>query len=610
MDERPAPDIAHGVPPLPVSNISTRVNRTGSWKYIRPAYRDKVAPCNQGCPVGIDVEGYLNLLRESRFEEARDLLLSENPMPAVTGRVCHHPCEVACNRRQLDQAVAVHAVERAMGDWALEHPVAPLAVGRRRESVGVVGSGPAGLACAYHLTRLGYRVTVYEAEGEPGGVLRYGIPAYRLPREVVAGEIERIRSLGVEIRCGVRLGKTVPWGTLDRHDAVFLATGAHRGRPLGLEGEPVAGIVSGLAFLRAVNGGEHPRLGRRVVVVGGGNTAMDCARTALRLGAEVTVLYRRTRDEMPAHPDEVEEALREGVDFRFLAAPVAVRTTEQVADEPALEAIEAMFGPAQAPAPRLAGLECMRMRLGEPDADGRRRPIAVEGERFILPADTVLTAIGEDADLDALPDGLSGADGALAVDALNTTTCPTIFAGGDLVAQPRTVADALGAGKRAAIGIDRMLGARAGDADGRPDPSELRWGGSGNLSITRWRGDDPVPRTGAVNEVVRWEEMNPAHYRKRPRHGDRHLAPAGTSAGFAESNLGLSRIQAMAEARRCLNCGVCNTCELCLIFCPDLAIARRADGPGFVIDYDHCKGCGVCAAECPRGAITMTREGL
>jgi len=609
MVKRPPLDIAHGVPPMPVSTTSTRVNRTGSWKYIRPIYRDKVAPCNQGCPVGIDIEGYMNLLRESRFDEARDLLLRENPMPAVTGRVCHHPCEVACNRRHIDSAVAIHAVERSLGDWALDHAVPPVPVARRRESVGVVGAGPAGLACAYHLARLGIAVTIYEAEAEPGGMLRYGIPAYRLPRTILAGEIDRIRSLGVQIRCDVRLGKSLPWSELDRHDAVFLATGAHRSRALDLDGDHARGVVPGLAFLRAVNLGMRPRVGRRVVVVGGGNTAMDCARTALRLGAEVTVVYRRTREEMPALPEEVEEALREGVCFRFLAAPVAVRTAEHADDEPAIEAIEGMYDAPGPPNRRLAGLECVTMRLGAPDASGRRRPIPADGERFVLPADTVLTAIGEDADPGALPMGLGVEDGVVQVDAFNATHRTAVFAGGDLARQPRTVADALGAGKRAAIGIDRFLRIRAGEADGHPDAQALRLG-DGNVSITRWRDDDPVARSGDVNEVVRWEEMNPAHFRSRPRHEDQHLTPAEARAAFGESNLGLSRTRAMADARRCLNCGVCNACELCLIFCPDLAITRRADGPGFVIDYEHCKGCGVCAAECPRGAITMTREGL
>ncbi len=610
MAERPPADLVHGVPPAPVSTMSTRVNRTGSWKYIRPVYRDQVAPCNQGCPVGIDIEGYMNLLREGRFDQARDLLLRENPMPAVTGRVCHHPCEAACNRRQLDEAVAIHAVERALGDWALDHPAPPTASARRRESVGVGGGGPAGLACAFHLARLGYRVTVYEAEPEPGGVLRFGIPAYRLPGSVVAREIERIRALGVEIRCGARLGGALAWSTLDAHDAVFIATGARRSRGLDLAPGAAPGIVPGLAFLRGVNGGARPRLGQRVVVVGGGNTAMDCARTALRLGAAATVLYRRTRDEMPAHADEIGEALREGVHFQFLAAPVAARTCEHGEDEPALEAIGTMYAPPRAARQRLAGLECVRMRLGEPDASGRRRPVPVDGGRFFLPADTVLTAVGEEADLADLPPGLACSEGALEVGTLNATTRAAVFAGGDLVAQPRTVADALGSGKRAAIGIDRFLRSRAGEANGRPDPPALRFGAAGNVSVTRWRGDDPVARAGAVNRVVGWEEMNPAHFGRRPRHADRHLPAEVARTGFAESNQGLSRVQAMAEARRCLNCGVCNACELCLIYCPDLAIARRPDGVGFTIDYDYCKGCGVCTAECPRGAITMTREGL
>jgi 2-oxoacid:acceptor oxidoreductase delta subunit (pyruvate/2-ketoisovalerate family) len=609
-DERPITDLAHGVPPVAVSTSSTLVNPTGSWKYIRPVFQDKVAPCNQGCPVGVDIEGYMNLLREGRVDDARELLLRENPLPAVCGRVCYHPCEVACNRARLDEAVSIHAVERMLGDLALDSPAPKPPPRTHAEAVAVVGSGPAGLGCAYHLARLGYGVTVYEAEAEPGGILRYGIPDYRLPKWVLSREVERITACGVGFRCGVRLGRDVPWSELEGYDAVFVATGAHRSRALGAKDEWAAGVRPGLEFLHEVNRGRRPIIGRRVVVVGGGNTAMDCARTALRLGAEPLVLYRRSRAEMPAHSEEVEEAQREGVRFEFLAAPVAVRTELRDAQEDPLAAIQAMFEsePGLRPLVVLAGVECVRMRLGDPDGSGRRRPAPVEGGEFFLPADTVLTAVGEEPDLDFLPADLRSDPSPVRVNGLGRTSRPTVFAGGDIVDEPHTVAFALGSGKRAALGIDRHLRILSGEIGDGTDLRALRYGPQGNVSMTRWRADDPVRRADPVNEVVSYEGLNPSHFTRLPRYADRRLPAQQARGNFTETNLGLAPVEALAEARRCLNCGVCNGCELCLIFCPDLAITRRAEG-GFEIAYDYCKGCGVCAAECPRGAVTMTREG-
>jgi 2-oxoacid:acceptor oxidoreductase delta subunit (pyruvate/2-ketoisovalerate family) len=566
-------------PLISMSRTSTAQNRTGSWKYIRPQYRDGVAPCNRACPAGVDVEGYMNLLREGRLDEALDLLLRENPMPAITGRVCHHPCETRCNRRDFDEAVAVHSVERALGDEFLSRPHPPAPPRVHPERVAVVGAGPAGLSCAYHLSRLGYGVTVYDEAAEAGGLLRQGIPAYRLPREVLDRQIERIASMGVDIRTGVRLAGAEAQGELDGYDAVFYATGAHRGKPMGVEGEDGPGIVAGLEFLKAVNRGERPDLGRRVAVIGGGNTAMDCARTALRLGAEPVVVYRRTRAEMPAIPQEVDEALREGIEFVFLAAPSGFRWEDG----------------------RLVEMRVTRMELGEPDASGRRRPVPVPDGDYTIPVDTVLTAIGEDAELDVLPESLPRHWGAIKVDELGTAGGRTTFAGGDLAGAERTVADALGSGKRAAMGIDRLF---RGDGTERGIDC-LRWGGDGQVSMSRWRDDDPVRRTDPTNDVVDVESLQLAHFRREARQKEAWRE----EVDFSEVNLGIDMDRAMAEARRCFNCGVCNDCELCLILCPDVAIRRR-EGGGFEIDLDHCKGCGVCAEECPRGAIVMTREGL
>ncbi|MGK7311039.1 MAG: NAD(P)-binding protein [Candidatus Longimicrobiales bacterium M2_2A_002] len=572
-----------GAPLISVSRTTTMENKTGSWKYIRPMYRDAVAPCNQACPAGVDVQGYLNLLRQDRLEEALDLLMRENPMPAVTGRVCHHPCEVGCNRRDFDAAVAVHAIERAVGDEVLSraHPSPPERT--RDERVAIVGAGPAGLAAAYHLARLGYGVTVYDEADAAGGMLRQGIPAYRLPREVLDRQIERYEAMGIEIRTGVRLEGDLGRQELADYDAVFLATGAHRGRPLGVPGEDGPGVLPGLEFLKAVNRGERPDLGNRVAVIGGGNTAMDCARTALRLGSEPIVVYRRTREQMPAIDQEVEEAMAEGIEFVFLASPESFRHENG----------------------RLVGMHVTRMTLGKPDESGRRRPVPLDDGGFGIEVDTVLTAIGEETELDALPTELEEEWGAVTTNAVGATSAPAFFAGGDLAGEERTVADALGSGKRAAIGIDRHLRGLTGDAEMADEVDGLRWG-SGNVSMSRYRGDDPVRRTNPTNEVVDIPQLQMAHFRHAERAEER--ARSGPM-DFGEVNLGLDLAEAVAEARRCFNCAVCNDCELCLIFCPDNAIRRRPEG-GFEVDLDYCKGCGLCAEECPRGAIVMTREGL
>jgi NADPH-dependent glutamate synthase beta subunit-like oxidoreductase len=527
-------------------------------------------------------------LREGQVEEACTLLLRENPMPAVTGRVCHHPCESSCNRCSFDEAVAIHAIERQLGDLMLEVPPRQAAAAPRG-LVAVVGSGPAGLACAYHAARLGYAVTVYEAADLAGGMLRYGIPEYRLPRDLLDRQIEWIKGHGVKIDCGVRVGADVTWSNLlGAFDAIFVALGAQRSRELGIPGEGLPGVEPGLQFLNAVNAGERPAVGRRVVVVGGGNTAMDCARTALRLGATVTVLYRRTRAEMPAIPEEVEEAEREGVRFLFLAAPVRLHSSNG----------------------RVDAMDCQHMRLGEPDASGRRAPVPIEGDRFTIPADTVLSAIGEVAQLAELPIEVERAAAGLVTDEWGATTRAAVFAGGDVTQGPRTVADAIGMGKRAAIAIDRYLeGVEGGEREPEVvSAAALRLGPKGNVSITRWRGDDPVARTAPVNEVVSYESLNVRHFTHDRRETEAHLGAAESRRSFSEVNMGLSREAALEEARRCFNCGVCNRCDICLVFCPDVAIARENGGYRLALDY--CKGCGICAAECPRGAITMTRDGL
>ena len=435
----------------------------------------------------------------------------------------------------------------------------------------------------------GHDVTVFERDPAPGGMLRYGIPEYRLPRDILDRQIERIAALGVNIHCGVRVVDG-SWAPLrERYAAVFFATGADIPRFLDIPGEDLPHVHQGLAFLRRVNSGERPTIGERVAIVGGGNTAMDCARTALRLGAHPVVVYRRTRGEMPAIPDEVLDAEREGVEFVFLAAPRSFR--QPANGEP-------------------GGVACEVMKLGDPDQDGRRRPVGT-GEMMFVDADSVLLATGEDAEMSRLPDGVAG-NGHVGIDEWGATNLPLVFSGGDVAGEERTVARALGAGKRAAIGIDRALRIRRNDALPATSMRFLRWGTKGSASISRWRGDDPVRRVDPLNEVVGFEDVNTAHFARVARNHDRHAKLDAKKKPFAEANRGLTKDVALMEAGRCFNCGVCTGCEVCLVYCADVAIHRLEGdtGPRLEVAGDYCKGCGVCAQECPRGAITMTREGL
>ncbi len=575
----------YGPPRVASSTTSTVANQTGSWKYIRPFYQDKIAPCNAACPVGIDIEAYIALIREGRWQGARELLLQENPLPAITGRVCDHPCEQACNRSQFDAAVSIHAVERVIGDMILQTPPAR-ANSTSTHTIAVVGSGPAGLACAYHLVKLGHDVIVIEAAAEPGGMLRLGIPEFRLPRRILDQQIEWLEALGVCFRTNTELGTDIAWEDLSKFDAVFLATGAHSGRMIGIDEEDGPTFMSGLDFLKAVNVGQRPSIGREILVIGGGNTAIDCARTVLRLGADPLVVYRRTRNEMPAIEQEIREAESEGVRFQFLSAPVSVRHGES----------------------GTRGLNCIRMELGPVDASGRRRPVPVTGSEFTIASDTIIKAIGETSQLDYLPVALEREGTSLIVGGLGETNIHTVFAGGDMTEDTRSVAFALGAGKRGAIGIDRLL------RPGRRQPDELAVEqlkfADGNVSMARWMSSDPVARAAPVNRVVSFDELNVNHFRHLARNEDRTTMMEENQGSFQEVNPGLTSEDAITEAGRCFNCGVCNGCELCLILCPDIAISRGTGEERFIIDMAHCKGCGICVEECPRGAMAMTREGL
>lgn len=583
------------MPHFTISMATTEWNETGTWRYLQPRYVERVPACQNACPTANDIESWIRHLEAGRVAEAFEAATIENPFPAIMGRVCFHPCMEGCNRRELGGAVNINALERSLGDAAggtlpVPKPFFPPS----KKKVAVVGSGPAGLACAYHLCRLGHAVTIFERAPKAGGMLRYGIPSYRLPREVLDREVERLKAMGIDFQ----LEKPVPSATelqvlAQDYSAVFLATGAHKSKPLGIEGEKTPGVMPGLELLKQAAAGKNPKVGRRTVVVGGGNTAVDAARTARRLGAEVTIVYRRSRAEMPAFEEEVRAAEEEGIRFEMLLSPQRVEVTSG----------------------RASGLTCQRMKLGDPDASGRRQPIPAEGAPVTIPAETILTAIGEEIDLSIIPSALHiEKGGSLRTGAAGRTEWRNLFAGGDFVAGARTVVDAMAAGKRSAIAIDCLL---RGESVEELLP-KISIAGEGPASMARYvahrGGQHPcgVPASSAVRQerVVRYEDLNHAFFTRSE--------PAATPAipveerlgsnAFAEVHAALPDAGRASELARCFHCGRCTECDNCYIYCPDVAIAKLDPTPGFAIDLHYCKGCGVCMHECPRSAMEMIEE--
>jgi NADPH-dependent glutamate synthase beta subunit-like oxidoreductase len=572
------------MPYQPISLASMEWNKTGSWRYLRPRFENKIPPCNEGCPAGQDIEGALVLIGKGRFLEAWELFKEENPFPAVCGRVCYHPCESSCNRGDFDDPLSINSLERFMADMASKHGRKPPRKNqeKRPEKVAVIGSGPAGLTCAYHLARLGYGVTVFEALPVLGGMLRVGIPEYRLPKKVLGEEIDQILELGVKAEINARLGDGLTMEDLKGYQAIFLALGNHKSRNLGVAGEDAPGVMSGVEFLKNVNLGKDVALGKRVAVIGGGNTAIDAARAALRVGAKPFILYRRTREEMPAFAAEIHEAEEEGIEISFLVSPVKVISENG----------------------KVAQLECVKNRLGPPDEDGRRRPVEMKGSNFTLEVDQIITAVGEGADLSSLSKKLGLKDDTIPTDERGATKQAGVFAGGDVTLQPHTVVHAIASGKRAAIFIDSHL--KKQKWEGLFEA--LRVGEKGSLSMKRYLQEEGerVPLSG---KTVLLKDLNLDYfeYKKRPKMPKAKVSKRIGS--FEEVNLGFSEDTAVEEAQRCFNCGVCNLCDNCYIFCPDVAIQKGKEGELNIIDYDHCKGCGICMEECPRDVIVMEVEG-
>lgn len=531
-------------------NLLTTTGRVAPVRSRRPIYLDMLPPCNAGCPAGENIQEWLRLIKAGQHEAAWRQLTADNPFPAIHGRVCYHPCETACNRKDLDAAVSIHSVERYLGDLALERGwrfETPSRDSGRR--VLIIGAGPSGLSAAYHLRRLGHEVEIHDSADAPGGMMRYGIPEYRLPRDVLDAEVARITDMGVVIRNNTPVTDLLATQVAGRFDAVFVAIGAHLSKRVDIPSADATRMVDAVSFLRDVAKGERPVIGCRVAVYGGGNTAMDAARVARRLGAEESVIvYRRTVEQMPAHTEERESAEQEGVTMNWL------RTITEM------------------------GEEDLTVEIMELDEEGRAHGT---GRFEKLAADTVILAVGQEADtgfLHAIPGMIFDRDVVRVDPETLMTDVPGIFAGGDMVPSERTVTVGVGHGKKAARCIDKWL----------------------NLDVT--------PRD-PKHPLVHLDQMNLWYFGGHTRRVQTEQAPETRVSDFGEIVAGLSPKEAEFEARRCLSCGNCFECDGCYGACPEDAVIKLGPGNRYRFDYERCTGCATCYEQCPVHAIEMIPEG-
>ena len=523
-------------------------NKTGSWRTLRPVNVFKLPPCNKQCPAGENIQQWLYYAAEGDYEHAWRVLTENNPFPACMGRVCYHTCEGKCNRGFLDESVGINSVERFLGDYAIEHNLSfRKPIRETGKKVLIVGSGPAGLSAAYHLRRYGHSVHIVEMADQPGGMMRYGIPVYRLPRNILDAEIKRLTDMGITIECSHPVQDIEAEKRNGKYDAVILGLGASISTNVDIPAGDTQHIMHALEVLKEISSNADVQVGRKVAVYGGGNTAVDVARSLRRMGAEPIIVYRRNRDKMPANEEEMDGAIEEGIQVKWLST---IAGAEQ------------------------DGLKIEKMKLND---QGWPEPT---GEYEELSADSVVLAIGQNVDLSVCKkiEGLETEKDAVVVDHENMmTTVPGIFAAGDMVKGDRTVTAAIGMGKHAAWGVNAYL---KGQVYKRPEK----------------------------HEDARFEDMHPWYYTDAPKTVRPQLELARRTSTFDEVQHGLTEENAIFEARRCLSCGNCMECDNCYGVCPDSAVVKLGPGKGYEFNYDYCKGCGVCAQECPCGHIKMVPE--
>jgi NADPH-dependent glutamate synthase beta subunit-like oxidoreductase/Pyruvate/2-oxoacid:ferredoxin oxidoreductase delta subunit len=549
-----------GVTPAPTEQAGQELFPTGNFRFFRPVYRDKTPPCNHACPTGEKIQRYLDYVKHERFFDGYMTIIDDNPMPAVTGRVCYHPCEGACNRKDHDEPIGIRNVERFLGDFGLElaeNPIKDTIPPVNGKRIAVVGSGPGGLACAYHARRLGYRVTVFEALSKAGGMMRGGIPHWHLPEDVLNKEVAKIEDLGdIEIKYDTRVGEDVSWDDLKKFDAAFISVGQDVGRKLPVEGKDLRGVLGGLEFLREAGFNRPVKVGKKVLVIGGGNTASDTARSALRLGAdEVTIVSLESPDELLIVPEDLEQAKEEGVQFKTNSACARILGKDGV----------------------VTGAVLCKAHL-EKDESGSVTPQMEEGTEYEVDCDTVMISIGQVQHLDWLPENVRDDRGLIRTDPFGRID-GNIFGGGDIIRGPAMVVDALGDGKRAANNIDKVL-----------------------------NGLELVPESPV--EVMPYERLNTAYFKHAPRIEAPMAAPAErVTDQKIEVTLAYDQDQAVSESDRCMSCGVCNGCDNCYIVCPDVSVVRdQRENGHYSIRTKYCKGCLVCVQECPTGCLEKVPE--
>lgn len=536
---------------------TTEVIKTGTWRASLPHYIKAPSPCHQACPVNGDIAEWIGLAHARDFRGAWNVLVRHNPFPAIAGRICHHPCETACNRGAYDDPLAICKLERMVGDMALQNgwtfarPEVEL-----EQHAAIVGGGPSGLSAAYQLRRRGWQVTIYEAQPRLGGLMRYGIPSYRLGRAVLDAEIERIVELGVDVRRGYAMDCAADYDRLRAgHDALYLAIGAGRAKRLPQLPEAAPWLMNGCDYLAQSTAGTLPSLGRRLVVIGGGSAAMDVARSARRAGHEVTILALEQAQQMPAQPGEVIEAVEEGITL----VDGAMLSTVAIGENGTL------------------ALNCVGVRFASGAVRGQFSVAPVSGSEFVIAADAVVPAIGQDPELHALASRMSNRGGLLEVDGWQATGVDGVWAGGDVASMARFITEAVGMGQRAATDIDRML-----------------------------RGADPASDS-ELPAPVGLASIATFYHPHQPRAGEARRSVGERLASGVEVQLPLHLEEALAEAARCFSCGTCIDCDNCFHYCPDLAI-ERVDGGGYAVLTDYCKGCGICVKECPTGSMVMLEE--
>ena len=572
---------------LPHSAVSTELNKTGSWRYVHPLYDEKTSPCSAACPLGEDIARIEHLASQNLITEAGQIILFENPFPAICGRVCFHNCENACNRAHLDEPVAIHLLERFIGDCLLEDkgfaPVKPLPANGKK--VVIAGAGPAGLGAAYFLTLLGYRCEIYEAAAAPGGILRWGIPAYRLPQEIVEKEIRRIEDLGIGIHCRTPVTAEALEQFKTRYDALFVGCGYGRSIDLNIEGGHKAD--DGPQLLNRLRTEGDVSLSGRAAIIGGGNTAVDVARSLVRLGVEPIIVYRRRRQDMPAFDPEVQMALDEGVRLKTLLAPINIADATE-------------NSPNQKP---LFSVVLQKMKISDREIEGRPRVIPDGDEIETLQVNHVFTAIGagpaENWQHVPLDDASSVK---LSHCHLIESEIPVIY-GGDLTNRSKSVSDAIASGKQAAIVLDSYF--KSGHESIKEALNRCQVGPGPSVSMAMYLG---TARQNRNPHIVSATEIN-THYFKTAARVCAPVAPvADRIRSFLPVESLLSKEAALAESRRCFNCGICNSCDYCRLYCPDMSVVLEDERRS--IDLDYCKGCGLCVAECPRNAMVLKEESI